>query len=83
MTPWLAATIGLLPPLAVVLWVACRDHAGGRLAAVQMASSLGVWAMVLMSFAFDQSTEMDLPLLLALLSLPGTVLLALFLERWV
>ncbi len=83
MTPWLAAVIALVPPLAAMLWAACRGRTGHRFAAAQMAGSLGIWSLVLMSFAFDQSSEMDLPLTLALLSLPGTLLLALFLERWV
>jgi multisubunit Na+/H+ antiporter MnhF subunit len=35
-----------------------------------------------MTFAFDQPALIDLALALALLSLPGTLLLSLFLERW-
>ena len=35
-----------------------------------------------MTFAFDQSSFIDLALTLALLTLPGTLVMALFLERW-
>jgi multisubunit Na+/H+ antiporter MnhF subunit len=35
-----------------------------------------------MTFAFDQGSFIDLPLALALLALPGTLAMALFLERW-
>jgi multisubunit Na+/H+ antiporter MnhF subunit len=38
--------------------------------------------LVLMTFAFDQSSFIDLPLALALLALPGTLAMTLFLERW-
>ena len=83
MTIWLAAAIAMLPPVAAMLWSACRGRTGQRFAAAQAASALGIWSMVLMSFAFGQPSEIDLPLTAVLLSLPGTLLLALFLERWV
>jgi len=38
--------------------------------------------LALATFAFDQSSFIDIALCLALLTLPGTLVLALFLERW-
>lgn len=80
--PWLAAAIAMLPPLAVPLWVAARGQLTDRLVAVQLASTITIVAMVLLSFAFDQPSLLDLPLTLAFLGLPGTLLLTLFVERW-
>ncbi len=79
---WLAALIAMLPPLALPLWVALRGRTADRLIAAQLASAVAALALVLMSFAFDQPSFIDLPLSLAFLSLPGTLLFALFLERW-
>lgn len=82
MNPWLVADIALLPGLAMPLWVATRCAAASRLVAVQLATSLAGLMIIAFSFASDQSTLMDLALALALLSLPGSLLLAHFLERW-
>lgn len=82
MTDWLAAVLALLPPLAVPLWVAVSGRTADRLVAAQLASTLSGLVMVLMSFAFDLSSIVDLALSLAFLSVPGALLFALFLERW-
>jgi multisubunit Na+/H+ antiporter MnhF subunit len=82
MNAWLAAVIAMLPPLAVPIWVALTGRAAARLVAVQLAASVAAFALVLMSFAFDQPSFIDLPLTLAFLSLPGTLLFTVFLERW-
>ncbi|HST74098.1 MAG TPA: monovalent cation/H+ antiporter complex subunit F [Acetobacteraceae bacterium] len=82
MTAWLVATVALLPALAVPVFVACRGGSGDRLAAVQLAISLATLILVMMSFAFDQSSFIPLPLALVLLGLPGMLVLAHFLERW-
>lgn len=80
--PWLAALVGLLPALAVPVWQALRGGLGARLVGVQFATSLAVLMLALMSYAFAQPSLMDLALTLALLTLPGTLLFAVFLERW-
>jgi len=82
LNPWLVATIALLPALAVPLWFALHRPLVERLVAVQLATIIAAAALTLMSFAFDQPSLVDLPLTLAFLSLPGTLLLAIFLERW-
>jgi multicomponent Na+:H+ antiporter subunit F len=82
MTPWTAAALALLPPLAIALWHTLRGGLTARLVAVQLAAGLTSLIIVLMSFAFDQPSIIDLALALGFLSLPGTLLLALFTERW-
>ena len=81
-TAWLAAVVALLPALAVPVFAAMRGDAGRRLAALQLATPLVSIILALMTFAFDQQSFVDLALTLALVSLPGTLVVALFLERW-
>lgn len=79
---WLIASIGLLPPLVIAV-IACGRHAiSERLVAVELATSLAILLLITLSFAFDQPSSIDAALTLALLTLPGTLLLALFAERW-
>lgn len=82
MTVWMIATLGLLPPVAAVLLAAGRGGSGQRLVAVQLATSLTALLIATMTFAFDQSSFVELSLALVLLGLPGTLLMAMFLERW-
>ena len=82
MTAWMAAVLALLPALAVPVLHACRGGTAQRLVAVQLATAVTTLILVLMTFAFDQPAFADLPLTLALLTLPGTLAIALFLERW-
>jgi multicomponent Na+:H+ antiporter subunit F len=84
MTIWMAAVLALLPVLTVpVLSALCAGEAGTRMIAVQFAAAVTCLILVLLSFAFDQPSFIDLALALALLSLPGTLAIALFLERWI
>ena len=82
MTAWMLATVATVPAFAVPALMAGRGGTAGRLAAVQLASTLATLVLALMTFAFDQSAFVDLALGLALLTLPASLLLALFLERW-
>jgi multicomponent Na+:H+ antiporter subunit F len=82
MTLWLAGTIALLPPLAVAICATLRGSLPQRLVALQLASCFTAIAIVMMSFAFDESSLLDLALTLGLLTLPGTLLLCVFVERW-
>ena len=82
MNPWLAATIALMPALMVPLWIAARGSTANRLVAVQFATALTGLGGILFSFASDQPSIVDLLLALGLLSLPGSLLFAHFLERW-
>jgi multisubunit Na+/H+ antiporter MnhF subunit len=79
---WMIAAIAFLVPLTLSFAVLVRGPVPHRLAAVQIASTLTVLELAALSFAFDQPATLDMALCLALLSLPGTLLYALFEERW-
>jgi multisubunit Na+/H+ antiporter MnhF subunit len=84
MTIWMSAVLALLPVLAVpVLFALCAGEAGTRMIAAQFATGITCLILTLLTFAFDQPSFIDLALALALLSLPGTLAIALFLERWI
>ena len=82
MNAWLLATILLIPPLLVPVLVAVRADANNRLGAVQVASTLAALIIALTTFATDQSSFIDVALCLTLLSVPGTYLYTVFMERW-
>jgi multisubunit Na+/H+ antiporter MnhF subunit len=82
MSAWLIAAVAFLPAVGVAVIMCARGNLGERLAAAQLASSLAVLLLVILTFALDQASSMDLALTLALLSLPATLLYALFVERW-
>lgn len=79
---WLVLLVTLLPALGVVVFAGCHGGTMARLVAVQMASAVTSIMLIAMTFAFEQPAFIDVPLSLALLSLPGTLLMALFMERW-
>ena len=82
MNAWSIASLALLPPLLLSVVAAGRGAIGGRLVAIQLASSLAAFLLVAVSFVFEQPSSLDLALTLALLTLPGTLLFAMFTERW-
>jgi len=79
---WFVMVLLLLPAFGVAVFAGCRGLATPRLVAMQLASSLAGFLLIGMTFAFHQAAFIDLPLSLALLTLPGMLLLTLFLERW-
>ncbi|HET7570247.1 MAG TPA: monovalent cation/H+ antiporter complex subunit F [Gammaproteobacteria bacterium] len=82
MSGWMLATLGLLPPLIAGVVMAGRGAIPGRLVAVQLALSATVFSLMLFEVAIRQPSSLDLSLALALLGLPGTLVLVLFQERW-
>ncbi len=82
MTAWMMAMLALLPPFAIAALHASRGALPQRVVGLQWATSLAMILLTLVTFALDQSSFIDLPLALALLSLPGTLLAVVFLERW-
>ena len=81
-TGWTAAFVLLLPAFAIPVVAALRGGTADRLAAVPLAGGVATVLLALITFVFDQSSFIDIALCLALLTLPGTLVLALFLERW-
>jgi len=82
LSAWMAAVVALLPAFAVAVFAGCRGRTASRLVALQLASSLAGLILIAMTFAFDQAAFIDLPLSLALLTLPGMLVVTVFLERW-
>lgn len=82
LNPWLVASLAMLPALAIPLARALRGSLDSRLAAVELTSVITALLLVCLSFAFAQPSFLDLAVTLALLSLPGTLVLTVFLERW-
>lgn len=82
MNAWWFSSLALVAPLALPLAAVGRGSSAARFVALQLISSLAMLALIAMSFALGQSFFIELPLALALLSLPSTLLMALFLERW-
>lgn len=81
-TVWLITGICLLAPLLVAVVAAGRLSVAWRLVAVELTTSLCIVLLIVLSFAFDQASSIDLALTLALFTLPGTLLFAVFQERW-
>lgn len=79
---WLIAALCLLPPLAAAVFACGRGAIPWRLVATELASSFALIILISLSFAFDQPSSIDLALTVAMLTLPGTLVLALFEERW-
>lgn len=82
LTPWFAAVIALIPAVAVALYGCAVGKLHSRLAAAQLAGGLGTGVLVMMSVAFGQASSIDLALMLGLLTVPASLLIALFVERW-
>lgn len=79
---WLLAGVALLPPLIVATVTAGHGPVAHRLIGLQLATSLSIAFLIVLSFSFDQPSSIDLAMTLTLLTLPGTLLLILFQERW-
>lgn len=82
MSPWTIAAIALLPPFGLMVLMCSYGPVGHRIVAAQVLASIGMLALVIMTFAFNQASSIDLALVLGLLCLPASLLYALFLERW-
>lgn len=80
---WALALLFLLPPLFAALAMSWRGPVALRFVAVQLAGSVGTAAMAAMTFAFDQSSSIDLAVTFGVLSLTASLLYAVFVERWV
>lgn len=79
---WVVALCALLLPLGMAVTAALRGGIAQRFAAAQLATTVAVLALVVTTFAIDQPSSVDLAITLALLGLPGSLLVAVFVERW-
>ncbi|MBV8736368.1 MAG: hypothetical protein JO007_03740 [Alphaproteobacteria bacterium] len=82
MNLWLTAAVALLPALAAAGWVAAVADIENRFVALELGSTLTVFMLMLLSVGYDQPSFIDLGLTVVLLSFPGALAYAHFLERW-
>jgi multicomponent Na+:H+ antiporter subunit F len=82
MNIWLTAVVALLPPLAAAGWLAATADAANRLVALELASTIAMFALMLLAVGYRQPSFIDLALALVLLAFPGTLAYLHFVERW-
>ena len=81
-TPWIVACAAMMPALLLLVTAAARAGIAERFVALQGATSLAVLLIAMLTFAIDQPSSIDLAVALALLGLPGSLVVAVFVERW-
>jgi multisubunit Na+/H+ antiporter MnhF subunit len=80
--PWLGAAAALLVGLAACLAGTMRGPPTARLVAAELATTLCSAALLLLARGFGRSDYLDAAVFVALLSFPGGLMFARFLERW-
>jgi len=78
---WLAASIALVAGLMPCLLACVRTDRAGALAALNVAGATAVLALVTLSVAFARQPFIDLAVVLAALSIGGSLAWIRFLER--
>src|SRR5205085_10972550 len=82
MNAWLVAATALLLCLVPLGLVLVRAGTIDRLVALQVATAVDALAFVCLAQGFDRTVYSDAALVLALLSIAGSLAFARFLERW-
>ncbi|HZO95250.1 MAG TPA: monovalent cation/H+ antiporter complex subunit F [Candidatus Baltobacteraceae bacterium] len=82
MNVWYAASIAMLLCLIPCVVVAVRGRAIDALIALEVATALGVIALLLLEQGMQRQTFFDVSLALAVLAFPSTLLFARFYRRW-
>jgi multicomponent Na+:H+ antiporter subunit F len=77
---WVAVVL-LVGAMGPCLLGVCRGAPGERLVALQCLSVVMTVALVVLSVGFDRSSYLDVPLVLALVSLAGSLVFARFFGR--
>lgn len=83
MNLWLATAVVLVLGVAICGYVACRGRKiTEALVGLQAAGVFTVAILMLMAEAFQRPSFFDMALALMLVSLPGILVYAYFIERW-
>ena len=82
MNAWLWAALAFSCLQALLLWACVRARAMGALVALQLSSAVVVMTLLALAEGTGRPPFYDLALTLALLTLPGGLVFARFLERW-
>lgn len=81
MNVWLAASIALIAGLLPCMLACLRGNAASALAALNVAGATTVLALVTLSVAFSRQAFVDLAVVLAALSIGGSLAWIRYLER--
>jgi multisubunit Na+/H+ antiporter MnhF subunit len=81
MNVWLWGATALLVGFVPCGWVAMRASRVDALVAVELAGTVTILALVLLSEGFNRASYMGVPLALAFMSFVGALLIARFLGR--
>lgn len=82
MSVWYAAALVLILAQVQLLWRLARGRLLGAIAALQAGAVLSVLVLMCLSEGMGQTSFLDLAVALALLTAPGGLVFARFLERW-
>ena len=83
MNAWLIAATALLFGIVPLLIVCVRHSALDALVALELASTITTFVLMLLAQGYNRDPFFDLALVSALLSFAGALTFARFLERWV
>jgi multicomponent Na+:H+ antiporter subunit F len=79
---WTLATAALMLGLACCMIACLRSRFSGGLVAYELASALSAMCIAALGEVFGRAPWFDLAIAMALLSLPGGLVFAVFLDRW-
>lgn len=82
MNLWLIGALALLPGFAPCFWLGFAGRTVDRVVAAQLGTVLTSLVLLLVGAGEQRSFFADMSLTLVLLSFPGTLVFARFLERW-
>ena len=79
---WTIAAAALMVGLVPCAIACARARFAGALVAYELAATLAVMCVTALAEAFGRAPWFDLAIAMALLSLPGGLVFAVFLDRW-
>lgn len=82
MTAWFVAAVALLLGVGLCLAGTLRGAVADRLVALELAGVVSTLAFLVLAEAFGRGIYADLAVVLALVSFPGGLVFARFLEHW-
>ena len=82
MNVWLYAATGFVIALGLAAIVAMRGRLVDRLIGLELASTFGFLALLTIEMGLQRQSFFDLSLMLAVLTVPSTLLFARFFARW-
>ena len=81
MNAWLIGALALLPGVLACVWVCARSDVIAGLAALELAGTLSTVVLIMLAEGIHRQPFIDLALVLAVMSLIGSLAFARLLER--